>query len=35
MVESKYGKYIITDLKAPFSPDFNAQYAKWATRFYG
>ena len=32
MAESKYGKYIVTDLKAPFSPDFNAQYAKWATR---
>jgi quercetin dioxygenase-like cupin family protein len=32
MTESKYGKYIVTELNAPFSQDFNAQYAKWATR---
>ena len=32
MSESKYGKYIVTDLKTDFSAEFNAQYAKWATR---
>ena len=32
MPESKYGKYIVTDLKTDFSEEFNAQYAKWATR---
>ena len=32
MTESKYGHYIVSELKAPFSSDFNAQYAKWATR---
>ena len=32
MAETKYGKYIITDLKTDFSEEFNAQYAKWATR---
>ncbi len=32
MPESKYGKYIVTDLKTDFSAEFNAQYAKGATR---
>jgi len=32
MSESKYGKYIVTDLKNHFSQEFNEQYAKWATR---
>ncbi len=33
MAESKYGKYIITDLKAPdFSPGFAERYAKFANR---
>ncbi|MGD9158355.1 MAG: hypothetical protein PVG39_08125 [Desulfobacteraceae bacterium] len=33
MSESKYGKYIITDLKAPdFGPEKAAQYAKFAKR---
>ena len=32
MPETKYGKYIVTDLKTDFSEEFNAQYAKWATR---
>jgi hypothetical protein len=32
MPESKYGKYIVTDLKTDFSEEYNAQYAKWATR---
>jgi len=30
---SKYGKYIVSDLKAShFSEEFNAKYAQWATR---
>jgi hypothetical protein len=30
---SKYGKYIITELNAPhFTPEYNAEYAKFATR---
>ena len=32
MSESKFGKYIVTDLKTPYSAEFNAAYAKWATR---
>ena len=32
MSESKFGKYIVTDLKSPYSAEFNAAYAKWATR---
>jgi hypothetical protein len=34
MDNSKYGKYIVTDLKSPakFTPEFNAAYAKWAKR---
>jgi hypothetical protein len=32
MSESKYGKYIVTELKTDFSEAFNAAYAKWATR---
>ena len=32
MSESKFGKYIVTDLKSPYGDEFNAQYAKWATR---
>jgi len=34
MDNSKYGKYIVTDLKTPakFTPEFNAAYARWATR---
>jgi hypothetical protein len=32
MSESKYGKYIVTELKTDFSDEFNAEYAKWATR---
>ena len=33
MPESKYGKHIITELKAPqFSAEFNAKYAEFATR---
>lgn len=32
MAESKYGKYIITELKAPFTEEYNALYARWATR---
>jgi hypothetical protein len=32
MSESKFGKYIVTDLKSPYGAEFNAQYAKWATR---
>jgi quercetin dioxygenase-like cupin family protein len=32
MSESKFGKYIVTDLKSPYGAEFNAAYAKWATR---
>ena len=32
MPGSKYGKFIVTDLKTDFSEAYNAQYAKWATR---
>ncbi|MBN2062198.1 MAG: hypothetical protein JW882_17480 [Deltaproteobacteria bacterium] len=33
MSDSKYGKYIVTELKTPdFSPEYVAEYAKWATR---
>ena len=32
MSESKYEKYIVTELKTDFSDEFNAEYAKWATR---
>jgi hypothetical protein len=32
MAESKYGKYIITELKSPYTREFNENYAKWATR---
>lgn len=32
MAESKYGKYIVSDLKAPFSEEYNNEYAKWAKR---
>jgi hypothetical protein len=34
MDNSKYGKYIVTDLKSPpqFTPEFNASYAMWARR---
>lgn len=32
MSASKYGKYIVTELKTDFSEEFNAEYAKWATR---
>jgi quercetin dioxygenase-like cupin family protein len=32
MSESKFGKYIVTDLKSPYDEEFNAAYAKWATR---
>ncbi len=32
MDETKYGKYIVTDLQAPFSKEYNERYAKWAKR---
>ena len=32
MAESKYGKYIVSDLRAPFSKEYNENYAKFATR---
>jgi hypothetical protein len=33
MEKSKYGKYIVTDLKAPdFNPEFIASYKKFASR---
>ncbi len=34
MDNTKYGKYIVTRLKAPqrFTPEFNTAYAKWANR---
>ncbi len=32
MPKSKYGKYVVTELKAPFSPEAATQYAKFATR---
>ena len=32
MTESKYGKYIVTDLAQRFDAEFDARYAQWATR---
>jgi hypothetical protein len=34
MAETKYGKYIVRELKTPqrFTPEFNASYAEWAKR---
>lgn len=32
MAESKYGKYIITELNAPFDAAAATAYAQWATR---
>lgn len=32
MTESKYGKYIVTELAQRFDPEFDARYAQWATR---
>ncbi len=33
MAESKYGKYIVSELKTTrFTPEFSARYAQWATR---
>jgi hypothetical protein len=32
MSDTKYGKYIVTDLKTDFTKEFNEEYAKWATR---
>jgi len=32
MAESKYGKYIVSELKTQFTAEKTAQYAKWATR---
>ena len=32
MNESKYAKYIVTDLQAPFSEEQKAAYATFATR---
>jgi hypothetical protein len=32
MTDSKYSKYIVSELKNPFSSEQAAQYAKWATR---
>jgi hypothetical protein len=33
MAKSKYGKYVVTDLKAPdFKPDFIARYKEFASR---
>ena len=32
MAESKYGKYIVSDLKAPFSKEYNEEYSKFAIR---
>jgi hypothetical protein len=33
MEESKYGKYIVSDLKTTrFPPEYAARYAQWATR---
>ena len=32
MQESKFGKYIVTELDAPFGGEAAAAYAKWATR---
>lgn len=33
MGESKYGKYIVTELKTPaFDPDYIRRYSQWATR---
>ena len=32
MMESKYGKYIVTELAQRFDAEFAARYAQWATR---
>ena len=32
MSKSKYNKYVVQELKAPFSPEMSARYAKFATR---
>jgi hypothetical protein len=32
MAESKYGKYIVTELKAPFNSKDDKKYAEFATR---
>jgi hypothetical protein len=32
MADRKYEKYLVTELKAPFSPEAAAAYSKWATR---
>ena len=32
MSYSKYGKYIVTELKDPFPAEYAARYAAWATR---
>jgi hypothetical protein len=34
MDNTRYGQYIVSDLKTPsrFTPEFNAAYAKWAKR---
>ena len=32
MAESKYGKYIVTELKSPHPPEFEEAYSKWAKR---
>ena len=32
MTDTKYGKYIVTDLKSPYSQEENEAYAQWATR---
>jgi hypothetical protein len=32
MATSKYGKYIVTELQAPFPADVTARYSAWATR---
>lgn len=32
MQESKYGKYIVSDLRAPFPKEYNERYAEFAKR---
>jgi hypothetical protein len=32
MMEAQYGKYIVTELKSPHSPEQAARYAQWAKR---
>ena len=32
MPEKKYNKYVVQELKAPFTEEFNKQYATFATR---